>query len=294
MYHYHVRVPAWEESQRINRAISDRLDRFNYRNKGHYLMFDNGNDDEMRFILVSEIEITETILTSVKDIFRTEVLTEEIDVNNADPKTARKIDAAIASISNNVTCGCHITLFPAWTLEFALEKANEIPGSGQYKAYCAGFPDYAERTAGTGKKAIYNVVLINNMGGLAADFHLTALHLLYAATGVITDPTVIVGDVNEAQDTEKDTGLFYIICDYWETDGREEFFKGLCDKIKQSNNIYITAMSQEKYDMISLIDGFADAFPNVITIDKFTKRERRELIRLDDALTVRLDNDEIM
>ena len=95
MYHYHMRVPSWGESRKIDRAICDRLDNFNVIND-RYLMFDSGDDAEIRFILVSKSELTENTLISLKTVFEAEILAEEIGIENADSKTARKIDAAIS------------------------------------------------------------------------------------------------------------------------------------------------------------------------------------------------------
>ena len=46
-------------------------------------------------------------------------------------------------------------------------------------------------------------------------------------------------------------------------------------------------MSQEEYDTLSVIDGFADAFPNVITIDEFNSEEEKVYQKLYDDFTAR-------
>jgi hypothetical protein len=276
MYHYRVKMPAWEDTRAGYKEICGRLKDFNAIGKGHYLMFDSGDETEMRFIFVSERELDAPVLSEIHDIFNVEITAEPISIENINAITAKKIDAIKSNMADFPYSGCQASLMPTETLESTLEYADTAAGSTKYKEFFKDFAGYIDRTAEEDKKAIYNVALIDNSGTNIL-LHLSMLYLLYAAKGLIIEPIYIIGSCCDALETEKETGFMYIIDDWDLYDDDVKIYKELFEKIRGSQNIYITLLSQKEYDTLSKTDYFEEAFPNIVTIDELTETEKAEI-----------------
>ena len=280
MYHYFVKVPSWREALTLESTITDRLEYFNDRYQ--HLLYDSGDETEKRFIFVSEKRITDNMRKELKDIFETAVQTEAISVKTVNRKTLKQIHIAKSLMVSNDYNGEQKSLLVTDSHEQLLEKVNGMIGFTKFKDFFKNFADYIDRTAGVRAKCLYNTVIINNVG-VSLDTHVELLFSLLSTKGLILEHSMITGSKWEARSTEKETRFVYYIDDEWISDDDGEYYRAsdevkLLDRISRSDNIYITAMNQDQYDKISVLDCFKAAFPNTATIDEFTPDEKLDYI----------------
>jgi AAA+ superfamily predicted ATPase len=282
IFHYIVKVPSSGESLTAKETVLNRLEYFNSR--CHYLLFDSGSETEKRFIMVSDKKLTKSITTELKNIFEIPVTAEAIDVKAIDRKTLKKIHIAkmLMHDDNYNYSGEQTTILVTDSAEGIIEKVDSMLGAAKYKEFFKGFSDYIDRSAGMMAKALYNTVFINRCG-VCLDNHVELLYGLLAVKGLLTEHVMIAGNKWEAKNTEKETRFLYYVRDDWRTDDGEEFLRAsdevkLFNKIRRSDNVYVTAMTQGQYDKLSALDCFTAAFPNTVTIDELTADEKLEYI----------------
>ena len=282
MFHYMVKVSSVGDTLTARDTIIDRIEYYN--NREHYLLFDGGDESEKRFILVSDKSMDTTMETELKDIFERTVTMEEISVNAIDRMTMKKIRTVKnLMVSSYDYDGNLRTLLVTDTADELIGKVNNMIGFTKYKEFFRNFADYIDRTIDMRAKCLYNVVLINK-AEVCLDTHVELLYGLFAAKGLLLEHIMITGTVYEAESTEKATMFLYYIDDDWQTDVDGEHLKAsdevrLLNKIRRSDNIYITAMSQDQYDKLSVLSCFTAAFPNTVNIDNLTSDEKLEFIQ---------------
>jgi len=281
MFHYTVKVPSSGEILTAKETIIDRLDYFNDCN--HYLLFNGGNEAEKRFIMVSEKKATKALLTELKEVFETPVFAEEINVRTVDHKMLKKIHAAKnLMLDRHGYRGDQKTLLITDTATQLIEKVDAMIGFTKYKAFYRRLADYIDRTIEMRARCTYNVVLINKCG-ICLDAHIELLYGLFSAKGLLIDHVMITGAMYEAENNRKETKCVYFIDDSWEFEDDGVSLKAsdevkLLRKIRKSHNIYITAMTQEQYDKISVLDIFTATFPNMATVDELTTDEKLQYV----------------
>ena len=280
MYHYIVKVPSDGDVLTAKETIIQRLEYFN--NRYNYLLFDSADANEKRFIMVAEKKLNKNTKTELQDIFEMPVSIEAISIKTVDRKTLKKIHIAKALMINDDYSGDQKTLIVTDSAEQILDKVNAMIGFTKYKEFFKGFSDYINDTTEMRAKSLYNVVLINKCG-ICLNHHIELLYGLLSVKGLLTEHVMIVGGKWEAESTKKETKFLYYIEDDWQVDDGGEYFRAsdevkLLNKIRRSDNIYMTAMTQEQYDKLSTLDCFNTAFPNVVTIDDLTVDEKVEYV----------------
>jgi hypothetical protein len=281
MYHYIVKVPSTGEVLTAKETIIDRLDYYN--DSGHYLLFDGGDETEKQFVMVTAKKLTKPMTTELNDIFEAPVTATEINVKTIDRKTFKKIHAIKDLMANDNKCrGDSKTLLVTDTTERLIEKADDIIGFSEYKEFLNNLSDYIDRTSKIRAKCLYNVVLINKFG-VCLDKYIELLYGLFASKRLLMEYVMITGSQYDAERNRKETKCVYFIDDEWDFEDNGEFLKAsdevrLFEKIRKSSNIYITSMTQEQYDKLSVLDCFAAAFPNKTVIEELTADEKIEYI----------------
>jgi len=281
MYHYIVKVPAVSETLVSMDSIVTRIDYFN--NKKNYLLFDGGDDTGKRFIMVTEKRITQALQAELKDIFEVAVSYEPVNVNTIDRKRLKKIHIAKKLMLNNdYVHGDQKTLLVTDTVDRLIEKTNKMIGFTKFKTFFKDIAGYIDETAEMGAKCLYNVVLINECGIPLYD-HINLLYGMFSASGLLMEHVMITGDRYDARVTEKETGFVYFIEDEWNMEDMGETFRAsdevkLFNRIKRSNNIYITTMTQEEYKKLSVFDLFNSVFPHTVVINELNCEEKIEYI----------------
>lgn len=281
MLHYYIKVPACGDTLTTRETIVSRVEYYN--NRQHYLLFESGDDAEIRFVMVCEKRLTKTALTELKNIFEVAVQAEEINTASVSHDVLKKIKTAKALMTDNDYCGNQKTLLFTDNLERIYEKADAAVGLARYKEFLAFLSGYIDRTAEMTAKSLYNVVLINEHG-VNLDQYTELLYGLYAAKGLLLEYVMIKGDMDDARRTDKETRFVYVIEDKWKVDDSDEYFRAsdevkVLKKIRRSSNIYVTSMKQADYQKLSALDSFEAAFPHVFTIDMLTTEEKIEFIR---------------
>ena len=292
MVHYLIRVPNDAEMPVSHEVINFKLESFN--SDGNYIMYDSGDENEMRFVMVSEDEITEKTSGKLKGIFKKDIAADIIGIESIDRKMLGKIRVAKELMANDDNYrGKKKTVFSTESCSKVLEKADAVIGSAEFKAFLADFVDYIDRTAEIPVKSLYNVVIINNHD-VCLEPHIELLYGIMAAKGLLIEHSIIRGDNVDLRYTNRETQSVYVIEGGWDYEDDDECYRPsaeerllnaifgetarsgascrseLLAKIKDSSNIYITSMKQEEYDRMSKIDMFAVAFPNAVTIDELT------------------------
>ena len=298
MLYYLIRVPNDEETPISQDVMSFRLESFN--NEENYLLFDGGDQKEMRYILVSEddYEESEKIPARLKSVFKKGIVVEAIGMEDIDQKILNKIRVAKELMSGGDNYRGNLTpMFYTGDYDQVIEEADTTIGSGRFKAFLVDFMDYIDRTADISVNAMYNVVLINNHD-VTLKPHIDLLYRVLAIKGLLIEYAIIKGDKSDLRYTNRETRSVFVIEDDWSFSDGDEYYRPTAEdkllnaifgdvgcsaashrsellaKIKDSVNIYITSMKQEEYDRLSEIDLFAVAFPNATNIDELTVEDK--------------------
>ena len=301
MYHYIINVPNDSKSLITKETVCSRLDEYNSDNR--YLMYDSGDSNWKRYILIDETELTDELLVKLKNLFEAEIKVDAVDPTSVDRNRLEKIHVAKELMVNQYCCGRRKPLIIEETTQQLIRKANAMIGLRKYKQFISGLVDYIDRTASLKLKPIYNVVLINK-SGIKLDPQIELIYGIFASKGLLLDQVITKGNIDDAKYMNCETRCVYVIEDSWKTSDKDEFSEradedkllatvfnedsdegncasgmtSLFSKIIDRNNIYITTMKQDEYDKVSRLDGFSIAFPHVVTIDEYTNREKTNLI----------------
>ena len=310
MFHYLVRVPSEDSTLISEDAVVSRLDSYNGSSK--YLLYESGDSAETRFLMVSDEKLSEDDTTKLRSVFERTVVVEDLTVDAISDGMLCKLRTTIDLMADTGSFhGKKKTLLVTDDCAQVLEKADELTGNSTFRAFLEGFSDYIDRSKDMTAKAMYNVVLVNQ-GKASPDSFLESLARFLAAKGLLTEQVMITGDIRDATNTERETRLVYVIDDTWKTkdDASDEdlllslIFGGssesstsdmhrLFRKIRESCNIYITAMEQADFDRISTLDSFAITFPHVHVLGDPSVEDRRKLVSAiagEYAFTVDLDS----
>ena len=277
MYHYTLKVPENADELTPMVTIIDRIDYYNDSN--HYIFFDSYQKSVLRFLLVTKKRITKEMHDGLKNIFGIPVKTEPLCVKQIDGKTIKKIHTIKMLMGNNFSYyGDKKSLFVLGTPDKLIKETEAMIGFGSFKTFFKEMNEYIDRTADMRAKCLHNVVLINN-SGINIDAHIDLLCGLYASKGLLYEHAVITIDVDDACAATHESKCIFAVNDSWGFESDGEYLNAndevkLLRKIVKSENIYITTMNQEQYDKISMLDCFASAFPNIVTLEKLSDEEK--------------------
>ena len=317
MYNYLIRVPSDGEGSSVQKAVISRLETFNKGGKSNntdsnneknisdgYLLFDSGDEMEIRFVLVCEEEVSDEMMKKLNAIFEKNVKAEIISTENCNNERQKRITAAKelkAAFNDNDDyhdCdndyyyrGKKEPQFVTKNSDQLYEKAGDLAGFTEFRAFLKNYMNYIDQTAEMTANSLYNIVLINK-SGVSFDPHIELLYGILADKGLLTEQIIIKGDIYDAKHSNRETQFVYVIEDEWKTDDREPNSEELLlcaifgdrverttsstsdkeelfEKIKNSRNIYITTMAQEEFERVSTIDCFRVAFPHSPKIKLF-------------------------
>jgi len=288
MVHFLIKVPSDGEASTTHEVLVFRLESFN--DNSRYLLYDSGDETEMRFILVCEDEISEKTQEKLKSIFRKDVEAEEISIESIDQKTLSKILVARKLMVDDVNCcGKKKYLFTTKNSSQLLETAGAAVSAKEFTKFLVEYTDYIDRTADIAVNSMHNVVIINDHD-VNLEPYIELLYGIMAAKGLLIEHIMIHGNMSDLRHTNRETQCVYVIEDEWELDDNDDYFPlsaheqllnaifgeesfsaaslrtDLLTKIKDSNNIYIAPMKQDEYYKMVKHDLFSVAFPLVVTI----------------------------
>jgi len=267
-------------------VLLSKIDNFNYNNR-FMLPYPDKNSDKVHIVFVlSEKRKQNEIRKDLIDVFGQPVQYQPFNLASMTDKQHRVVQTAKRLLANQHCRGNISTRFSSKSTEKCLKEIDDITGFGSFKDACRQMCIYHSNAKRLGKNANYNLALVLDC---KADTDIFVEHIfdLYASLGIITDPSIASGDVDDAVYSDRDTAYLFVIEENWLSYLSDHLIDTDLDrkltKLCRRDTIYIAICDRRQYEKLVESDGFMRLFPQSIEIGEINKAETMAFIKREAA-----------
>lgn len=168
--------------------------------------------------------------------------------------------------------------------ESELEReVDRMVGFQDFKKIYHQMSTYIDRMKALGKRGNYNVVLVNECEANSFMF-IDMLYGLYTAKGVVTNPQIVQGDLDDAVRSVGNTGFLYSIMESWDFSNSGRVCYGLpqedsLHELSHRRDVFITRMDRAQFERAKESDAFQSLFGHTVVIRDLERAEKMELLK---------------
>ncbi|MDR2295183.1 MAG: AAA family ATPase [Clostridiales Family XIII bacterium] len=283
-YLIEVEKPAAEDMD----ILLSRIDDFNHR---HCLMLPclNKDSDKISFVLVqSEKQKASEIKKNLTEVFGRPVSYAPLDPHAATEEQRKSMQTGKRLLANgDYHCGNRSIRFTNKSTEECLREIDDMVGFSGFKAACKQIRTYHGHAKKLNKRSNYNLMLVLD-GKLDLDIFVEHIYDLYASLGIITDPHIARGDLDDAYHSDWDTAYLFSIEEnrQFYDDADHLLDIGLnkrCIKLCKRDTVYVGACDKRQYEKLARTDSFRRLFPQSVEIGEISGVEMLEFMKREAA-----------
>ncbi|MDR2355372.1 MAG: AAA family ATPase [Clostridiales Family XIII bacterium] len=237
----------------------------------------NKDREKISFVLMRSKNQKEShIKKNLTDVFGRAVSYTPLDLNTATDGQRKAVQTGKRLLVNSYYHGCRYIRFTNKNADECLREIGDMVGFDSFKAACKQICMYHGNAKKLNKRTNYNIMLVLD-GKLDFDIFVEHIYDLYVSLGIITNPYIIYGDLDDACRNDSNTAYLFSIEENWQSYDAEHLvdidlnkrFMKLCKR----DTVYVAVCDKKQYEKLAQTDSFLRLFPQSIKIDEISRVE---------------------